>query len=212
MNTAETARAEAMARGLVGGRETRSGTGTAPRVVEARAAGGGWTLEGHASVTGQETVIAGVFRELIEPGAFAGVLDGDTVHNLEHDNAFVLGRTTAGTLRLSEDGTGLRYSVDLNPRDPQAVSVREKVRRGDLSQASFAFTVERESWRKAGDGEELSLRRIVRVGRLWDTSTVAFGAYPSATSAVRGEAERFEAAAMARRHLRRERMLRGPGA
>lgn len=209
MRPVDEARAAAIARGLVGGRETRSGTGTSPRVIEARAAGPGWRLEGHASVTGQETVIAGLFRELVEPGAFAGVLDGDTVHNLEHDNAYVLGRTTAGTLRLSEDGTGLRYEVDLNPRDPQAVSVREKVRRGDLNQASFAFTVERESWRKAGDGEELPLRRILRVGRLWDTSTVAFGAYPQATSGTRtDEAERFAAAAMARRHVRRERIFR----
>lgn len=202
------ARDEAIRRGLVGGgRELRSEYGTRPVLTESRAAGSGWTLSGHASVTGVETVIAGLFREVIEPGAFARVLTDDVVHLLNHSQDWVLARTSSGTLSLSEDSKGLAYSARLDPSDPQAQSVRAKVLRGDLTGASFAFTVSSEVW--SDQDKELPLRRVRRVGRLFDTSSVVWGAYPSATTGARSaeEAAAFERSAMRRRHLRWARLL-----
>ena len=69
-------------------------------------------IGGYAAVFNREAVIAGMFREQIAPGAFTDAIGRDDVRALfNHDANFVLGRTVSGTLRLSEDETGLRYDV-----------------------------------------------------------------------------------------------------
>ncbi len=86
--------------------------------VEVRAMGDTPMLSGYAAVFNTDTVIAGMFRERIAPGAFTAAVREDDVRALfNHDPNCVLGRTTAGTLSLSEDQTGLRYQID--PPDTQ---------------------------------------------------------------------------------------------
>ena len=55
----------------------------------------------------------------------------------------MLGRNQAGTLRLSEDDTGLAYEIDL-PDTQAARDVYALIERGDVSQSSFAFKVVKE--------------------------------------------------------------------
>lgn len=165
------------------GREVRSGK-TGPTQV--REAEEGFTLYGYAAVFDVETVIAGYFREKIAKGAFKKTLkDGaDVRHLFNHDPSQVLARTKSGTLVLAEDDEGLAFEVSLNPDDPDAIRVVEKVRRGDVDQASFAFRVIREEWVEPEGPRDLPLR-IIKEAALFDTSTVTYPAYEAATSLVR---------------------------
>ena len=73
--------------------------------------GGKDKIIGYAAVFNQLSEDLGGFREKIEPGAFASVLDGDTRALKNHNSDYVLGRTTSGTLRLKEDKNGLKYEI-----------------------------------------------------------------------------------------------------
>lgn len=150
-------------------------------------------IAGDAAVFNQETTIGTWFREMIKPGAFTRVLSEkpDVVAAYNHDWNFILGRTTAGTLRLKETSQSLRYEADINPKDPQAMSVYEKVKRGDVTQASFAFTVRTEEWTKPVEKGQLALRSVIEVDQLYDVGPVAFGAYPQASAQARSKADEF---------------------
>lgn len=152
------------------------------------------TLVGYAAVFGKETVIAGLFREQIAPGAFAASIGEDDVRALfNHDPNFVLGRTRSGTLTLAEDETGLRYEVN-PPETTWANDLLVTVKRGDVSQSSFGFQVVKEEWTEPATRAELPLRTI-REARLFDVSAVTYPAYAD-TSVVSQEA-RSTAEAMA---------------
>lgn len=200
MTALDVVRAEARARNLVGGTERRAGHSVAVTGAGTRAASEGWLLTGTAAVFGREAVIAGLFREVVERGAFTGVLRGDTQALVNHDPSLLLARTRSGTLRLSQGRAGLDYEGDLDPSNPVHQAARSSLARRDMSESSFAFTVDAEEWTKGGG---LPLRTIVRVSRLWDVSPVTYPAYGGTSSGVRDEAAAFEAAAMARRHARR---------
>lgn len=151
-------------------------------------------IEGDAAVFGVETVVGRWFREKIRSGAFTRILSEkpDVIGAFNHDWTYVLGRTTAGTLRLEQTESALRYAIDVNPADSQAMSVWEKVKRGDVSQSSFAFTVRKEEWTEpADDSEQLALREIVEIGKLYDVGPVPFGQYPEASAQARSQSEAF---------------------
>jgi HK97 family phage prohead protease len=109
-----------------------------------------------------------------------------------HDANFVLGRSTSGTLRLIEDDKGLRYDVDV-PDTTWARDLMVSVKRGDVSQSSFAFEVTEEEW-DYGKRGEMPMRTIKSV-RLYDVSPVTYPAY-SATSVSARSLEAAQAAAM----------------
>jgi len=146
-------------------------------------------IEGVAAVVNQETTISNWFREMIAPGAFKRVIseNQDVIGCFNHDWGVVLGRTTAKTLRIVETAEGLEYSIDVNPNDPEALSVYAKVQRGDVSQSSFAFRVGQEEWYYPENEKELPLRTIKEVSELIDVCPVTFPAYPQTSAAVRSK-------------------------
>ena len=149
--------------------------------IEVREADGDeMILEGYASVFNSETDL-GAFREVIKPGAFDGVMDNDVRALINHDPNLVLGRTTNGTLELSVDERGLKYKVKLG-NQTYARDFYESVKRGDISQSSFAFTIEEQSW-----NEERTVRSIDKVRTLLDVSPVTYPAYSAATVMARDQ-------------------------
>lgn len=155
--------------------------------IEVRAAEGeAPSLSGYAAMFNSETVIAGYFRETIAPGAFRDAIKTDDVRALfNHDPNYVLGRTTNDTLKLTEDKQGLHYDVTLNMADPDAVRVRAKVERGDVTGSSFGFFVEEEKWQEPAKGSrELPLRTILKAS-LFDVSPVTYPAYDSTSVSAR---------------------------
>lgn len=146
---------------------------------------GALVLRGYAALYDTETVIAGMFRESIAPGAFAGAVGRDDVRALfNHDPNVVLGRSAAGTLRLEADEQGLRYEVNLNPADSEHQRVWQMVARGDVSQSSFGFEVVKQEWAERKKKDELPLRIITDV-RLYDVSPVTYPAYAETTVTAR---------------------------
>jgi hypothetical protein len=165
-------------------------------------------LVGYAALVNEETIVQGFapYRERIAPGAFlTAIVENDVRALFNHDPNFVLARTRGGTLRLVEDARGLRYEADLNADDPQAMSIWAKVKRGDVSQSSFGFTVKRQEWEEV-PAPGLPLRTILEV-ELFDVSPVTYPAYtrtsvtardlPSAQRAKRQAAAAAEAYAVA---------------
>ena len=160
---------------------------------EIKAAAESRTVEGYASVFNSMSEDLG-FREIILPGAFSDVLDNDVRALYNHDSNYLLARTTSGTLELKEDEKGLYYRFEM-PNTSYGNDMLELFRRGDLTQSSFGFTVEKDSWRMK-DGQQV--RYIERVGSLFDVSPVVFPAYSQASSGLRsaepnGEGEAEEA-------------------
>jgi HK97 family phage prohead protease len=101
--------------------------------LEVRAADAVRTASGYAAMFNSETEIAGAFREVIAPGAFAETLKSADVRALvDHDTGRVIGRMSAGTLRLSEDATGLRAEIDL-PDTTEGRDLAVLLERGDIS-------------------------------------------------------------------------------
>ena len=134
---------------------------------------------GHAAVFNSLSEDLGGFRERIEPGAFDDVLDNDVRAYFNHDPNFLLGRVSAGTLRLGVDEKGLRYELDI-PDTTAGRDLKENMRVGNITQSSFAFTLGRDgdSWERNEEGNDI--RIIHKVNRLYDVSPVSLPAYPSA--------------------------------
>jgi HK97 family phage prohead protease len=160
------------------------------------------------------------FREQIAPGAFDSVLDNDVRCFFNHDSNLILGRTAAGTLRITADETGLMYEADL-PDTQAARDLAVSMERGDITQSSFAFRIapNGDTWDENEDG--MIIRTITNFGRLYDVSPVSIPAYPDATAGVRSleawksaknsqnEAETAQKRAkLAQFHAAKRRMLR----
>ena len=129
--------------------------------------------------------------ERIMPGAFDEALGGDDVRGLaNHEVTWLLGRTAAGTARLSVDAVGLRYEIDL-PETQAGRDVRVSIERGDMDGSSFSFDV----WGKRGevrwvtetrDERTIEIREIYNL-ELFDVGPVTFPAYEATTSDLRAK-------------------------
>ena len=148
--------------------------------LELRMDGDKPTVVGYGAVFNSESNDLGGFREYIAPGAFDGRLEDDVRFLVNHDANLILARTTNGTLRLSVDEKGLRYEADL-PNTSTARDLMELLKNGTISQSSFAFTVEEDSW-EVKDG--MNIRTIDKVSQLYDVSSVTYPAYNEASSCV----------------------------
>jgi uncharacterized protein len=140
-------------------------------------------ITGYAAVFNKRSSDLGSFREVIDRRAFDAHLatNPDVVGLFNHSNDMVLGRTSAGTMRLSVDDFGLRYEID-PPNTSYAKDLMESMKRGDIRSSSFAFFADDEDWEVDMTGENI---RTIKQARLIDCSPVTAPAYPDATSQVR---------------------------
>src|SRR5699024_2124184 len=82
----------------------------------------------------------GGFIETIEPTALDNADMDDVVALINHDRNLVLGRTGSNTLKLEVDEFGLKYTI-IPPDTTFAKDLMESMKRGDISQSSFGFTM-----------------------------------------------------------------------
>jgi HK97 family phage prohead protease len=108
---------------------------------------GGKTVAGYAAVFNSPTSICDMWSEVIEPGAFTDTLrsNQDVLALYSHELERLLGRESAGTLRLKEDETGLAVEIDL-PDTSDGRDVGVLISRGDLKGMSFGFCVTKQEW------------------------------------------------------------------
>jgi len=139
-------------------------------------------MVGHAALFNDPTNLGFGIREQVKPGAFAESIKRDDVRALfNHDPNFVLGRNRAGTLSLKEDEQGLAVIID-PPDTSFARDLAVSMERGDITQMSFAFITEKESW-EYNDGKD-DMRTLEKV-QLWDISPVTYPAYPNTDIALK---------------------------
>lgn len=173
---------------------TRFTSRAAARVHVTKREGKAPVIEGYAAVfysladPGSEYQLWDDFYERIMPGAFNRALqekhDARGLYN--HNRDHLLGRISAGTLRLSVDSKGLKYEIDA-PDTQVGRDVVTSLERGDLDGSSFAFIPKRTLWIEEGD----KLIRQIEDLDLFDVGPVTYPAYESTTSNVRS-AERSE--------------------
>ena len=145
-------------------------------------------LIGYAALYNVETVVGDFFREKIAPGAFDDCLAGnpDVRALFNHEDEYVLGRTAAGTLRLSSDAKGLRCEIDL-PETSLGNDLHVLVKRGDVNQMSFGFICRAEAWEDPATPGALPLRTILKAD-LVDVSPVTFPQYEETELEARARA------------------------
>lgn len=146
-------------------------------------------IEGYSAVF-NEQYDSGWMMESIKPGAFTRALKEkqDVRCLFNHDANNVLGRTKSGTLKLTEDSTGLHFACDTNPDIRIAADVQGMIDRGDVDGCSFAFQVTKQTWReeKDSDGHYITYREIEDVD-LFDVGPVTYPAYEG--TSVSGRAQ-----------------------
>lgn len=139
--------------------------------LELRAEGDGKTLVGYAAVFDSPSEPL-PWTEFVRSGAFTKTIkDGADVRLLIDHEGVPLARTKSGTLKLNEDETGLRIEASLDDANPDAAKLLSAMRRGDISQMSFAFETVKDAW--SDDRRTRELREV----RLYDVSVVTYPAY-----------------------------------
>lgn len=144
------------------------------------------TLTGYAVKWEKKSHVLGYyykFREQFKKGAFTESLQNDDQRFLwSHDTSKVLGRTKNNTLRLEEDGIGLRFEIDL-PDTTLGDDTYKSIKRGDVDGVSFGFKKESDDVQEPDD--DLPLRTVTKA-KLLEVSAVAFPAYPDSEVSARG--------------------------
>lgn len=130
-------------------------------------------IEGYFAVYNSRYQLWDGAYETIAPGAFDGETDGDVRALVNHDSTLVIGRTTAKTLTLSLDEKGLFGRIKVNRDDQDALNVRARINRGDVSQGSFGFDIIEQETQEIGNETVFIIRKV----KLYEVSVVTFPAY-----------------------------------
>ena len=126
-------------------------------------------------------------RERICPGAFRDSLasGADVKALLNHDSAGLpLGRLANKTLTLTDDVSGLNMRVQLDKNNSTHRDVYASVKRGDISEMSFAFQCEDDDiTADSYNGEQCQVRNV-RKAKLFDVSVVCSAFYGAGATDV----------------------------
>lgn len=142
------------------------------------------SVDGYALVFDSLSSDLGGFREKIVPSAIDGVIERSDIRALlNHDSSrgiLARSRYGKGTLSLTVDEKGLRYQFEA-PHTSLGDECIEYLKRGDITQSSFAFTVGEDQWEKQADGSYI--RTILSFNKIYDVSPVYEPAYPGTSVA-----------------------------
>jgi HK97 family phage prohead protease len=180
-----------LASAIVPGVERRYAPAGAALGITTRDAGEkiGSLIEGFAAVyydasdpDGTQYQLYEGLMERLMPGCFDRCLRGnpDIVGLLNHDQNWILGRTVAGTMKVTSTSRGLKYTIDPNPE--LAPAIMAGIKRGDLRGSSFAFTVVSQRWVTNANGPDV--RELIDLD-CWDCSIVTMPAYSGTSVGAR---------------------------
>jgi HK97 family phage prohead protease len=160
------------------------------RTMEIRAeAGDEFALVGRAvkyNAISSSELMRGV-RERIRPGAFRQSLASgrDVKALLNHSNSGLpLGRLANGTLKLTDSEDGLYIRCQLERDNSTHSDVFASVKRGDISEMSFAFACDEDDVSTDTYEGEVCQVRNVKKAQLYDVSVVTAPFYGSDATAV----------------------------
>ena len=124
--------------------------------------------------------------ERLQVGCFDNVLEDDARALYNHQPENLLGRVSNGTCELWVDDIGLGFRVPIDNDDPDHLRVIAKIKRGDLSGCSFAFSNPSSTWEETEqDGKAIWIRNITDVGNLHDVGPVTYPAYEATEVGLR---------------------------
>lgn len=150
--------------------------------VEVRSVEGRLVLSGTAIRYGARSRDLGGFRERVMPGAATEAIQkGDVMALDEHRHDRYLGRTSNGTLRLTDSGTELRYEVDL-PDTAIGREVAALAERKDYKGSSFGFRAKPDAVKWTKDDDGLPLRSIHGFALVRDVGPTISPAYEATTA------------------------------
>lgn len=132
--------------------------------------------------------VSGRVRERISRSAFDAALErrDDAVAVFNHDRSLLLGRVSAGNLKLEKDSLGLRYEVEL-ANTSVARDLVVNIRAGNIRGSSFAFTADADSWDHSD--ADVSIRTLESL-TLHDVSPCTDPAYISSSVELNTACER----------------------
>ena len=146
---------------------------------ELRAGGDSRKIEGRSIVFNSLSQDFGGWKEEISPDAISDEIinASDILFLLNHsDSRGILGRKRKGSGSLSTEirEDGVYFSFDA-PQTSLGDELLEYLRRGDITQCSFAFTVDDDDWKEQEDGTYI--RTIKKFHKIYDMSAVYTPAY-----------------------------------
>ena len=139
-------------------------------------------VDGKKHIAGYFIVFDDVYQmadgslEQIDRHAVDSAIDKDVRCLTDHNAHLVLGRTTAGTMTMTIDDHGVYADVIINDEDSDAVNTWARVKRRDVTQASFGFDIIRERCDIMPDGR---CRYLVQELELFELTVCTFPAYAS---------------------------------
>lgn len=154
-----------------------------------KADAGGKTITGRAIAFNKlsnelRTMSGDKFFEMILPGAVEqSMSQNDILAYREHNPEMLLGRKSAGTLKLEKRADGLYATIDI-PDTSYGRDTLESARRGDL--AGFSFGFNKPVARTYTNKEGMKIREISAMD-LREVSVVSSPAYNDTTLSVRSE-------------------------
>lgn len=141
-------------------------------------------ITGYAALFNSLSENLGGFKEIIRPGAFNDSMENDVRALIDHESGKIIGRLSAGTLRIMQDEMGLKYEVDV-PDTSHGRDLIISLGREDITGSSFGFMIGMQQWMAEKTEDGLPIREIVNVSELIDVGPVTFPAYPDTSVALR---------------------------
>ncbi len=146
----------------------------------------GRLVSGYASVYNKVSKDLGGFKEVLAPGAFDEALkngSSDIIANINHKEDLILARY-GKNLKLESNPVGLFFEFEV-PKTTYGNDLIENIRSGNISQCSFAFSVESEKWGAIDDN--MPLRKISKVKEIFDIAIVTIPAYDDTSLKLRSK-------------------------
>ena len=141
-----------------------------------------YIVEGYATTFDDPYVLfeydGNKYMEQITRDALLNADMGDVIFLYNHEG-MVYARQSNGTLRLSINEHGLYVRADLSSTEASR-QMYESIKAGLVTQMSWAFTVEEESY-----NEKTRTRTILKVRKVYDVSAVSIPANPNTDISAR---------------------------